>query len=144
MYKLRDVTTDSDKWSGQDPVRPELTNDFRMTMGREVYGLCNEDGKFDSFVCIAYVSELPSTTHDLNSMAQLDRMNIAVPYSVWSHKRGAGKEIIKQVSALLREAGVKRIITLSPQTTMARRFHLKNGAIELRINKTTTNFEYLR
>jgi hypothetical protein len=35
-----------------------------------------------------------------------------------------------------------RLITLSPLTDMARKFHLNNGAKELRVNKTTVNFEY--
>ena len=35
-----------------------------------------------------------------------------------------------------------RLVTLSPMTDMARRFHTKNGAKELRVNKDTVNYEY--
>ena len=38
---------------------------------------------------------------------------------------------------------VKRYITLSPKTDMARRFHTRNGAVELQQNKDTVNYEYL-
>jgi len=38
---------------------------------------------------------------------------------------------------------VKRFITLSPQTEMARRFHLRNGAVVLQVNTTSVNYEYL-
>ena len=35
-----------------------------------------------------------------------------------------------------------RLVTLSPLTDMARKFHLRNGAVELQVNETTQNFEY--
>jgi hypothetical protein len=31
---------------------------------------------------------------------------------------------------------------LSPKTEMARKFHMKNGAVELQENDTTINYEY--
>ena len=34
------------------------------------------------------------------------------------------------------------LITLSPLTEMARTFHLRNGAEEIRVNEETQNFEY--
>ena len=37
---------------------------------------------------------------------------------------------------------LNRLVTLSPLTDMARNFHLRNGAIELQVNKETQNFEY--
>jgi predicted amidohydrolase len=37
---------------------------------------------------------------------------------------------------------LKGIVTLSPQTTMAERFHLKNGAKIRKTNETTVNYEY--
>ena len=38
--------------------------------------------------------------------------------------------------------GIDTYVTLSPKTEMARRFHLKNGARELRENSTTVNYIY--
>ena len=35
-----------------------------------------------------------------------------------------------------------RLVTLSPLTDMARNFHIRNGAKELQVNKTSQNFEY--
>ena len=35
-----------------------------------------------------------------------------------------------------------RLVTLSPKTKMARRFHLNNGAVLLKENKYTDNYEY--
>jgi len=37
---------------------------------------------------------------------------------------------------------LNRLVTLSPLTDMARKFHLKNGAKEVQVNLTTQNFEY--
>ena len=37
---------------------------------------------------------------------------------------------------------LNRLVTLSPMTDMARKFHLKNGAKEVQVNLTTQNFEY--
>ena len=44
--------------------------------------------------------------------------------------------MIKQSSHL------NRLVTLSPLTAMAERFHLKNGAKLLQVNDDTQNFEY--
>ena len=81
-------------------------------------------------------------------MTQLDFMttkdgSVAVPYTVWSHERGAGKQIIRKVVEKVRDTGMaKRVVTLSPLTEMARKFHLRNGANELQVNEDTVNFEY--
>ena len=37
---------------------------------------------------------------------------------------------------------LNRLVTLSPLTDMARKFHLRNGAKELQVNETSQNFEY--
>jgi hypothetical protein len=37
---------------------------------------------------------------------------------------------------------IKRFVTLSPKTDMARRFHTRNGAIVFRDNPETVNYEY--
>jgi len=38
--------------------------------------------------------------------------------------------------------GIETYVTLSPKTEMARKFHLKNGARELRENSDTVNYIY--
>jgi hypothetical protein len=39
-------------------------------------------------------------------------------------------------------SNLKDIVTLSPQTEMARRFHTKNGAETYRQNETSVNYRY--
>jgi len=58
-------------------------------------------------------------------------------------KKGGGKLIVKEVFKMIRKSNhLNRLVTLSPLTDMARKFHLNNGATELRVNKETQNFEY--
>jgi hypothetical protein len=70
--------------------------------------------------------------------------NVAVFYTIWSYSPGAGQALIKAAAEwLLGEyKDITNIVTLSPQTEMARRFHHKNGAVTLRENATSVNYEY--
>ena len=67
---------------------------------------------------------------------------VAIAYTVWSRKRGAGREIIQKVLDFAKDQGIERVVTLSPLTPMATHFHIKNGAKQISINDTTQNFEY--
>ena len=67
---------------------------------------------------------------------------MAIAYTVWSRKRGAGKEIVNKVVEHARKEGIKRVVTLSPLTPMATHFHISNGAKQVSINEDTQNFEY--
>ena len=49
------------------------------------------------------------------------------------------KEVIKKVK---RSNHLNRLVTLSPLTNMATKFHKKNGAKLLQVNEKTQNFEY--
>ena len=142
MNIIENVTQNCELWSTGDPVRPHLSADFKTSNGREVFGLKDLNGSFLSFVCIAYTEGIPQNEEDLNAMAS-ESPSVVVPYSVWSLKRGAGREIINKALDMLRGAErAVRVVTLSPITDMAKKFHLKNDATLLRENETTINFEY--
>jgi len=50
---------------------------------------------------------------------------------------------VNEVYKMMKQSNhLNRLITLSPLTDMARKFHLKNGAREVQVNPTTQNFEY--
>jgi len=69
--------------------------------------------------------------------------NIAIAYTVWAKKRGGGKHMVNEVYKMVKKSHhLNRLVTLSPLTEMARRFHIKNGAKELQVNEETQNFEY--
>lgn len=129
----------------EDPVRPELTLDWRTSNGRKIFGLKYEDD-IEGIICIAFTNEVPHSVKELDMMSELAHLknekNIAIAYTVWSRKRGAGKEIINKVLEFAKTNGIKRVVTLSPLTPMATHFHINNGAKQISINDYTQNFEY--
>jgi len=129
----------------EDPVRPDLTLGWRITNGRKIYGL-KYDNAIEGIICIAYTNDIPRSVKELDMMSELahlkDEKTIAIAYTVWSRKRGAGKEIITKVLEFAKKQGIKKVVTLSPLTPMATHFHIRNGAKQISINKETQNFEY--
>lgn len=124
-----------------DPVRPELSLDFRLSAGREIYVL-EQDGKYRAAICVAYTNQVPTTVKELDQLS-VDNGTIAIAYTVWSKAPRAGRDIVFRLLDLCREKeGIKRLVTLSPKTDMARRFHLNNGAVTLQNNTATDNYEY--
>ena len=89
-----------------------------------------------------FCPEVPYTLREMDYMSRVKDGTIAVAYTVWSRKRGAGKEIIKKLGEWVRENNYERLITLSPLTPMATHFHIRNGAKQVYINDETQNFEY--
>jgi hypothetical protein len=130
----------------EDPVRPELTLGFRIVHGRKIFGLKYND-EIEAIVCIALCPEVPFTVREMDYMSQAanqdgQRGSICVAYTVWSRKRGAGKEIIKKLAEWADTQNFERLVTLSPLTPMATHFHIRNGAKQIHINEETQNFEY--
>ena len=125
----------------EDPVRPELTLGFRISHGRKIFGL-KFDNKIEAIVCVAFCPEVPHTVREMDYMSRVEDGKIAMAYTVWSKKKGAGKEIIKKLSEWAVKNNVERLVTLSPLTPMATHFHIKNGAKQIHINEITQNFEY--
>ena len=66
----------------------------------------------------------------------------AIAYTVWSRKRGAGREIMNKVLEYAKENKIERLVTLSPLTPIATHYHIRNGAKQININDETQNFEY--
>ncbi len=130
----------------EDPVRPELDIEFRTQQGRKVFGL-QYDNEIEAIVCIALCPEVPYTIREMDYMSQAanqdgQRGEIVIAYTVWSRKRGAGREIILKLREWAVENNFKRLVTLSPLTPMATHFHIKNGAKQLGVHEDTQNFEY--
>ena len=72
-----------------------------------------------------------------------DESTIAVAYTAWSLKKGAGKKIMEELLGYMKAKNkVDSVMTLSPLTPMATHFHIRNGAKLIQINPTTQNFEY--
>ena len=136
----------------EDPVRPELDNNFRTGFGRKIYGV-EYQGEIHAVMCFAYTNEIPKSVDELEKLstdaflqsAMRDQSGgqIAIAYTVWSKKKGGGKLIVKEVFKKIKKSNhLNRLITLSPLTEMATDFHTRNGAKLIQINETTQNFEY--
>ncbi|MBR19882.1 MAG: hypothetical protein CMA64_07025 [Euryarchaeota archaeon] len=130
----------------EDPVRPELDLEWRKQYGRQIFGLKYEDN-IEGIVCVAYTNDIPQSVRELQLMSEnanmKDDANTAVAYTVWSRKRGAGKEIIhKLLEHVKKNSAIEKVVTLSPLTPMATHFHIRNGAKLIKHNPDTQNFEY--
>ena len=126
-----------------DPVRPELNNEFRISRGRKIFGL-KYNNEIEGVVCIAFTNELPATVKELDLMSVNEKdSQIAIAYTLWSLKKGAGKKIMKELLKYMKKQNnIDSIMTLSPLTPMATHYHIRNGAKLVKINPTTQNFQY--
>ena len=124
-----------------DPVRPEIPAEHRVGPNREVL-VSLEQNKPTAAVCVCYQNFVPTSTVELNSS---DDHSVAVFYTIWSYSPGAGKKLVFLARDYILEnrKSVKRFVTLSPPTEMARKFHIQNGAFELQVNNDTVNYEYM-
>ena len=138
--------------TSDDPVRPELDNEFRTSYGRKIYGVKYKNEIY-AIMCFAFTNKIPRTVKELDNLSKDAFLQsalrdqkvgkIAIAYTVWSKKRGGGKLIVKEVFKKIKKSNhLNRLITLSPLTEMARNFHLRNGAKELQVNEESQNFEY--
>ena len=146
LVELKKCNTD------EDPVRPELDNVFRRSYGRKIYGV-KFKGEIHAVMCFAYTNKIPKNVEELDKFshdaflqsAQRDQKvgQIAIAYTVWSKKKGGGKLIVKEVFKKIKKSNhLNRLVTLSPLTEMATKFHSNNGAKLLQVNEDTQNFEY--
>ena len=146
LIELKECNTE------EDPVRPELDNEFRTGYGRRIYGV-EYQGEIYAVMCFAYTNIIPKSVDELEKLstdaflqsAMRDQSGgqIAIAYTVWSKKKGGGKLIVKEVFKKIKKSNhLNRLVTLSPLTEMATKFHTRNGAKLVQINETTQNFEY--
>jgi hypothetical protein len=139
---IRDLTNPLLEFIKDDPVRPEISKEFRVSNSRFVATTVEND-KPKAMVCVSLHNFVPTTVDDLQSAT--DQPTTAIFYTIWSYVPGAAAELLFRVVAQIRLEfpTVTRFVTLSPKTEMAKKFHLKNGANILQENDTTINYEYL-
>lgn len=155
------------KYIDDDPVRPNLfEDDFVRFRGNFcVYADVDKDEfgfTVNAIVCVAICPFLPQSEKQLRLYASGDmgeglgiieelldeedtRAGIVLcPYSLWSYKKGSGKRLINDLleSVPMLYPEVDHVITMSPPTKMAMKFHIGNGAVLLFPNEDTVNYEY--
>ena len=131
-----------------DPVRPNLNPKFRLTENRVNFLLTQDFTKPCAIICVAFTKDIPKTEKQLEKYS-INKLSVnydkAIFYTIWSYSKGSGKDILFNTVFWLKKnkPEIKRYITMSPKTEMARNFHLKDGAYELKSNRETINFEYI-
>jgi len=131
-----------------DPVRPHIDHAWRLEDPREVYALYEDKyAQYDevltdtplAIICVAYCDRIPTCEEDLKHTGT----EVAVFYTVWSYSKGAGRTIVNQTADRIKQThNPQQFVTLSPNTEMAERFHLSNGAEFLARYDNCQNFEY--
>jgi hypothetical protein len=138
---IRELTDPLLDYLKDDPVRPEIPREFRVSGQRFVSALVEDRPR--AMVCVSLHDFVPETVADLaQDPAEPDT---AIFYTIWSYAPGAATELLFATVDQIRELypTVRRFVTLSPKTEMARKFHLRNGAHILRENNDTINYEYI-
>lgn len=118
-----------------DPVRPHIN---KIDVGKQVYVLDD----LSAVICVCYCTQVPTTEQELEQYRD-DNGSILVAYTVWSNEQGAGRKIVVGLQELAKtKLNVNKLVTLSPLTDMATKFHIKNGAKLIEKSTTCQNFEY--
>lgn len=140
LHVLTNINDPLTRLIQDDPVRPEIPLAARIHEWAEIFVL-EENGTPAAVTCVRYMDSVPATVSD---MAQVSSPTVAVFYTIWSYQSGAGRRLIMAAQQWQREhrSEINRWVTLSPKTEMARVFHHRNGAVTLRENTDTVNYEY--
>lgn len=141
LHHIRELTDPLASLIKDDPVRPHIPLEQRINDAAEIL-ILKAGEQVLAATCMQWLADIPQDEQDLISMGH--EHNVAVFYTIWSYSPGAGARLLKQAAEwLLRDhPGIEAIVTLSPQTEMAKRFHHKNGAVTLRQNPTSVNYQY--
>lgn len=142
LHIIRDLQDQLLELIKDDPVRPDLSREFRVNDNSKIFVLVNENQEPMAVTCVKFLNQIPESVEDLVHTAA--EVNTAVFYTIWSYARGAGRQLIQEAQAKIKQEHpeVKTYVTLSPKTQMAREFHLKNGASVFRENPETVNYLY--
>lgn len=147
-----------------DPVRPELFEDdsVRFKDPFHVYAEVNDEtGEIAAVVCVLLCKFVPQGEDQIRAVAagklkQIEEQlaerektlgplgTVLCPYSIWSYQRGHGNKLMSNLleAAPVLHPEIDTIITMSPLTDQAMRFHINNGAEIFSANQETINYEY--
>ena len=141
LHTITTITEDLNQLILDDPVRPEIPVSQRVNANSRIYMLKSGDQTL-AVTCVKFLTVVPAAVEDLVDL--VESATTAVFYTIWSYAAGAGRELIQQAQTSIQEEfpDISTYVTLSPKTEMARKFHLKNGARELRENSNTINYIY--
>jgi hypothetical protein len=144
LHHYPKMTSKLEKILEDDPVRPHIPYYMRLNRNRYITGFGDSDAP-GAVVCYSIVDYVPKIECEL-FYDDNEKYDVACLYTIWSNKKGDARRLVFDMLPYLKNTiGVKRIVTLSPTTDMAKRFHINNGAVVYRENlmEGTVNYEYL-
>lgn len=151
------------KYMKDDPVRKDLFKDdsVRFTGNFRVFAEVDKSGSdtvVNAIVCVVLSPAIPDSEDALRFIQELgEELNedwendtgtsfglVLCPYSLWSYNKGAGRRLINNLleAVPVMYPKVQGVITMSPKTDMAMKFHLGNGAELMEVNPETINYLY--
>ena len=138
---ITDITDPLLDFLKDDPVRPDIPREFRVTEHRFVAALVDDLPR--AMICVSLKHDVPASVSDLSG--DCDIPTTAVFYTIWSYVSGAASELLFDTVRSIQQQfpTVTRFVTLSPKTEMAHKFHIRNGARVFRENADTINYEYV-
>ena len=141
LYQIRSLTDSFLSLLNQDPVRPHIPHIQRFGDSKDIFVLRDDENKAKAITCVSYQQSIPTSESELFLNGQAET---AVFYTIWSYVPGAGRALIFDAVKHIKETKpeIKRFVTLSPKTEMAKKFHHKNGAVTFRENQESVNYEY--
>lgn len=141
LYILQSLTDKFVNYLEQDPVRPNIPIEKRLGNNKDIFMLIDNE-EVRAITCVSYQQQIPN-----NEIALFDALDpeVVVFYTIWSYQPGSGRQLIYDTVKHIQHTKpyIKRFVTLSPKTEMARKFHLKNGAMVYKENIDTVNYEYV-
>lgn len=142
LEKITQLTDELRQLIKDDPVRPEIQAEDRVTENGTVYVLKDDTGRPLAVTCVKFLADIPQSVNELADIAV--NSTTAVFYSIWSYAAGSGRDLITEAQQEIKSSHpeVTTYVTLSPKTEMARRFHHKNGATTYRENADSVNYLY--
>ena len=54
----------------EDPVRPELSLEFRQAYGRKIFGIKDEEGDIAAVMCFAFTHGIPKSVEEMDAMSK--------------------------------------------------------------------------
>ena len=141
IYVISNISDPYTAFVKDDPVRPHIPISERVNDNAKIFALI-ENEQLAAMVCARFCNGVPANEAEL--LVPITEPDTIVFYTIWSYTPGAGARLINEGLEQVKDnfPNIKRFVTLSPQTKMAERFHLCNGATIFRINSGSVNYEY--
>lgn len=141
MLVLANSRTDIIARIKDDPVRPHIPAQWRISDGGEVWSWFTEEAELGAVICVCYTQGIAQTEHQLMHSPEPDT---AMFYTVWSYSRGSARHLVNSLAEHITRTRphITTLATLSPLTEMAHRFHTQNGAVLVHRNDECQNFLY--